>query len=42
MILAMAVFYLAMKQVKKLKIARFSLRTNSYEIREIAIADFAI
>ena len=42
MILAMAVFYLAMKQVKRLKIARFSLRTNSYEIREIAIADFAI
>jgi hypothetical protein len=39
-VLTMAIFYLASKQVKSFKVARFSNRDNMYHVREISINDF--
>lgn len=42
MVLAMAVLCLASRNVKKMKIARFSVKNNEYTVRELSVDNFSI
>lgn len=42
MVLAMAVLCLASRNVKKIKVARFSVKNNTYTVRELSVDNFSI